>query len=147
MGMLNGYGTYIIIGLVIAWIAQLGLSLWQMRRFYKRRGELRKVGRVSVGLAGSTYKGKIYTIISVDENDRVVVAEELSGITVFANLKPVDQVVGMSLQDLLEEEPSINIKKKTWASFMNAAQQFFPVVEEAKTLEEDKSIESKAQIT
>lgn len=137
---MTGYGSYLIIGLVVAWIAQLGLSLLQTKRFYGRRGELKKLGRVSVGLAGSTYKGKIYTVIVVDENDRIINAEKLSGMTVFANLKPVPEIVGLSLEDLLQEEPQIKIKKKIWESFKNAANQFFPV-DEVK-LEEDKSIES-----
>ena len=142
---MTGYGTYIIVGLAVAWIAQLGLSLFQMKRFYKRRGVLRKLGRASVGLSGSTYKGKVYTIIVVDENDQVIIGEKLSGITVFANLKPVPEVVGLSLEDLLQEEPQNAIKKKVWNSFTNAANQFFPA-EEIK-LEEDKSIEGNKQLT
>lgn len=128
-----GPGAFMIIALAIAWIAQLGLSLWQMRRFYHRRGELRKLGRASVGLAGGTYKGKVYTIIVVDENDKITHAEKLSGITIFANLKPVPQVVGLSLKDLLQEEPGAKIPKKIWESFRNAADHFFSDKKEEST--------------
>ncbi|MEN8240511.1 MAG: transcriptional regulator GutM [Chloroflexota bacterium] len=134
-------GTIIIIALVVAWITQLGMSLLQMRRFHRRMAELRKLGRASVGLAGGTYKGKVYTVIVLDDDDQITHAEKLSGITVFANLKPVPQVVGMSLEDLLLEEPQARVSKKAWESFRNAANHFFPEDETDESLEGEEQLD------
>jgi len=126
----TGMNTLLIIGLVSAWILQLGLSLWQMRRFHARVRELRKDGRVSVGLEGGTYKGKVYTVLVIDEQEKVRHAEKLSGITVFEGLKPVPALVGQPVALLLNEGAEFPIRKKVLASFRKAAEAFYPTPDE-----------------
>lgn len=121
----NGNLTYILIALIAAWVVQLGLSLWQMKRFYRRMGELRKNGRASVGLEGNQYKGRVYTVLVLDDEDRITHAEKLSGITVFANLKPVPELVGQPVSALMKDEAEFPLRKKVLASFRKAAEAFF----------------------
>lgn len=118
----------IIIALVVAWVAQLSLSLQQMRRFYSRMAELREEGRTSFGLEGSKYQGRVYTVLVVDKNDKITHAEMLSGLTVFATLQPVPNLVGLSLNALMLNEFEVPIKKKVLASFKKAAKAFYEEV-------------------
>lgn len=118
----------IIIALVVAWVAQLSLSLQQMRRFYSRMAELREEGRTSVGLEGSKYQGRVYTVLVVDKNDKITHAEMLSGLTVFATLQPVPNLVGLSLNALMLNEFEVPIKEKVLASFKKAAKAFYEEV-------------------
>lgn len=129
----NGNLTYILIALVAAWMVQLGLSLWQMKRFYRRMGELKKSGRASVGMEGNQYKGRVYTVLVLDDKDVITHAEKLSGITVFASLKPVPELVGQPVSALMEEKAEFPLRKKVLASFRKAAEAFF---EEQNELDE-----------
>lgn len=118
--MRNPIGSLFIV-LALAWVLQLGLSLLQTRRFHRRVAELKRGGNVtSVGMAGSNWKRKIYGVLVVDEERNVVRAERMSGFTVFANLKPVDALSGMTLRRL-EGEPPAGVSNKMWAAFQNAA--------------------------
>ncbi|TFH36201.1 MAG: transcriptional regulator [Anaerolineales bacterium] len=117
--------TAIILLLVAAWIAQLVLSLWQTRRYFRRISTLRKDGTTSVGMAGSAWKRRIYAILVVDDTDKIVHAEQFSGWTVFAVLKPVPELVGHSLEEISEGEPeTFGIKKKMFLAFQNSASEF-----------------------
>lgn len=91
------------------WFIQIALSYRQARLFYKRMSSLRKHGLCATGLAGGHYRGRVYVVLVVDPTTlTVIIAEQLRGFTVFATLKPVEQLVGLSLETLTSPEiPSI----------------------------------------
>ena len=111
----------ILFGLVGMWILQFGLAFWQMRRFYGRLTSLRHDGLTAVGLSGNRYKGRAYAVLTVDENNRIVHAEKFSGWTIFAGLKPVPELIGMSLDEVLAQSTTLPVDKKLQAAFANAA--------------------------
>lgn len=112
----------IVLMLAAAWLLQIWLSSQQMRSFHKKSQQLRRMGtHMSIGLAGTTYRRKVYTALVTDAEDRVVAAEELGGWTVFAGSKPVPAVVGLSLAEVGKGEPPAGVSKKTWASLDHAA--------------------------
>ncbi len=112
----------IFIVLAFVWILQLLLSILQTQRFNKRVAELRREGCVtSVGLAGSNWKRKVFAVLVVDARRMIVSAEQLSGFTVFAKLRPVPGVLGLPMQ-CLDGEPLEGISKKTWQAMNNAAE-------------------------
>ncbi|NOX61961.1 MAG: transcriptional regulator [Chloroflexi bacterium] len=112
----------LIILIAIAWALQLALTLWQTRRFYRRLYELRRDGRSAIGMAGSIYRGRIYVILVVSEDNIIRHAEKLSGWTVFASLRPVPILVGKPLDLLLKEtDDSLSLSKKEREAFLNAA--------------------------
>ncbi len=114
--------TAIILLLVAAWIAQLGLALWQTRRYLRRLAVLRKDGTTSVGMAGSAWRKRVYAVLVVDDAGKIIHAEQFSGWTVFATLKPVPDLVGHTLAEILEGEPeTFGIKKKIFLAFQNSA--------------------------
>jgi DNA-binding transcriptional regulator of glucitol operon len=121
---------------IVAWVLQLVLSTFQYRRYYGRLRELRKEGdRTAVGMVGSNWKTKAYGVLVVDKNDVILRAEKLSGWTVFANLKPVEGVVGLPIQALEAEEPIPGVRKRIWHA-----------LQEAKTyLDEEEAKEENAE--
>ena len=119
--MLNQFG-YVFLLLALAWIGQLALSLLQTRRFYRQVAQLRQGSYASaIGLAGSTWKRKVYGVLVVDTDLRVIRAGQLSGFTVFASLKPVSEVTGLHLDRIEEETPVTGVSQKLWSAFQNAA--------------------------
>jgi len=114
--------TLIIGGLVVMWLLQLGLSYWQMRRFYRRVAELRRRGTVSIGMEGSMWRRRQYAVLVVDEQERIVHAEQLSGWTVLASLKPVAGVAGRTLAELFDDQATWPVKPKLRLALRNAAQ-------------------------
>jgi DNA-binding transcriptional regulator of glucitol operon len=73
-------------------------------------------------MAGSFLKGRIYTVIVIGEDDVIVNAEKLSGMTVFSTLKPVTELVGQNINDILDETKAFSITKKERESFIVAIQ-------------------------
>lgn len=119
--MLNNVGVvFLVLGL--AWVGQLGLTLLQMRRFYRDSARMREGSYASgTGLAGSTWKRKVYGVIVVDEHLNIMRAGKLSGFTVFAGMQPVPSIVGLPLSRIEEETPVNGVSRKLWTAFQNAA--------------------------
>ena len=90
---------------LLLWLVQLALAYRQARLFYKRSSILRKRGLSATGLAGGRYRGRAYVVLVVHpRTHKVIVAEVLRGLTVFARLKPVVQLEGRSLEELANPE-------------------------------------------
>ena len=90
---------------LLLWLVQLALAYRQARLFYKRISSLRRRGPSATGLAGGRYRGRVYVVLVVHPTThKVIVAEVLRGLTVFAKLKPVVQLEGRSLEELVNPE-------------------------------------------
>lgn len=90
---------------LVLWLVQLALSYRQARLFSKRIRELRKLGLCATGLAGGMYRGRTYVALVAQPLTRnIVKVELLQGLTIFARLKPVAQLEGYQLDDLLHEQ-------------------------------------------
>ena len=130
-------GSTIIIIFVVAWVIQYALTFFQMRRYNKRLSELKKLGPTAVGLSGSMYKRRAYGVLVFDDKDTIIRAEQFSGWTVFAGLKPVKELEGLTLNDVKKESVELPISKKIRSAFINAVDQ----VEAARK----KAVEAAAQ--
>lgn len=92
---------------LLAWLVQLALAYRQARVFYKRVSNLRKLGRCATGLAGGRYRGRVYvTLVAHPLTHRILKAEAMQGLTVFATLKPIPPLEGRSLEELLDTHNS-----------------------------------------
>lgn len=118
--MVSSNITIIILGLAAAWFAQVLLSGWQTRRFFERTRLLRKDGLLSIGAAGGMYRGRLFVVLVINQNDQIVHAEQMSGWTIFAQLKPVSELKGLFLSELMDESKSIPVRDKTLKAFRNA---------------------------
>ena len=117
---MNNVYTCLILGLAAAWFLQLFLSTHQLRRFYTRFGELRKAGRCAIGMEGSIYRRRVYAVLVADDEDKVTHAEQLSGWTVFAKLRPVELLVGHSLVEITDGQIE-GVPPKIRRAFQRAA--------------------------
>src|SRR5215207_3850549 len=89
-----GFGWFFIL-LGVLWLLQLLLAYQQAQRFMARSRALRRRGRVSIGASPRRVRGRAYVVIAVGPDDRITAAEALSGITVFANARPVPALLGL----------------------------------------------------
>ncbi len=112
----------VVLLLAGAWLLQIFLSSRQMARFHRKTQEWRREGAaMAIGLAGTTYRRKTYGVVVVDEDWKVVKAGRLSGFTVAASLKPVEQAIGMTVDQVGRGEPPPGVEAKTWAALDHAA--------------------------
>lgn len=126
--------TTLIVGLAVAWFVQYVLSFWQMRRFYGRIAELRKLGTVSIGMEGSAWKRRQYAVLVVDREKRIVRAEQLSGWTVLAALRPIRGLEGRGLAELNDDSVELPIsgQRKLLLACRNAAKHIYEAEERAR---------------
>lgn len=114
--------TSILLALGLVWIINLTLSGFQTKRFHQRVIQLRKHGSyTAVGQSGTNIKLKQYVVLVVDTDEddgveKVIVAERLSGVTVFANLKPVPELVGRTLAEIEDGDRPASVSEKTWSA-------------------------------
>lgn len=109
---------------LLAWLLQLALAYRQARLFYKRVSKLRKLGRCATGLGGGRYRGRVYVTLVVHPlTHHVIKAEHLKGWTVFASLKPVPELEGHSLEELLAPNAVIEgVSQKVMDAARSAAE-------------------------
>ena len=107
--------------LVVMWALQFGVTYFQMKKYTKRLKLIRQDGLTSVGMSGGKYKGRTYGILTVDDNNQVIHAEKMAGWTNFSNLRPVPDLVGLNLDQILDENLELPISKKLHLAFRTAA--------------------------
>lgn len=116
-------GLTIALILAGAWLVQIVLSNIQMKRFHATTQRLRKTGtRMAIGLAGSTYRRKVYTAVVTDDDDTVTAGGRLGGFTVAASMRELPEIIGMHIDRVGKGEPPEGIDQKTWASLDHAAE-------------------------
>jgi glucitol operon activator protein len=127
---MNTIQTLVIVAL-LAWLLQLALAYRQARVFYRRITTLRKLGRCATGLAGGRYRGRTYVALVANPRTRIIIkAEQLRGLTVFASLKPVPQLEGRSLDDLLAN-PATSVLEGVPAPVIEAARSAASAIQES----------------
>jgi DNA-binding transcriptional regulator of glucitol operon len=136
MTPLDRTASVIVLALGIGWLLQFFLSYFQLRRFYRRIGELRRGGKlVSIGVSGTAWRRRQYAVLVVDpETKRIDHAEQLSGWTVLAHLKPVRGLQGKAVEELLREDAvwPPHISRKLAAALQNAARYILEFQKEEK---------------
>jgi DNA-binding transcriptional regulator of glucitol operon len=142
----------VILALGIAWGIQYGLAYFQLKRFYRRINELRRLGTVSIGKGGSTWRLKIYVVLVVDKEKRIVHVEQLSGWTILAKLRPLPGLEGRPVQDLFDDTLALPVTQKQLLALRSAAE-FIIEAEERKnkkkksTEEEEDAVENEENTT
>lgn len=100
---------FIILG--SAWILQAILGLIQVRNFSRELISLRKQGKVVMGKAkGGFYAGTVLVLV-IGENEKIINAKKMQGVTVFSRMKEYSVFNNMSLNELNEKRDSLKINK------------------------------------
>jgi DNA-binding transcriptional regulator of glucitol operon len=87
-------------GLAACWAVQGWLVMRQTKRFNAHLSGLRKAGLTAVGRGGSRMRGFAYVALAANRDGRVTAAEAMSGVTVFARLRPAPEFVGRDVREL-----------------------------------------------
>ncbi len=124
----------IFVLLVVMWLLQFGLTFFQMRKYTARLKIIRQDGLTAVGMSGNKYKGRTYGVLTVDKDNRIIHAEKMSGWTTFSNLRPVADLVGLTIEQVLDEDNPLPISKKLRLAFQQAANDLLEA-QEGKTSE------------
>ena len=137
----------IFVLLVVMWVLQFGLTYIQMRKYTARLKIIRQDGLTAVGMSGTKYKGRTYGVLTIDDDKKVIHAEKMSGWTNFSNIRPVTDMVGLTIEQILDENIDHPISNKLLLAFQNAAKDLLEA-KEGKTGEnntnppkEDESID------
>ena len=132
---------FIILAMGIAWSIQYGLAYLQLKRFYRRVSELRRLGTVSTGKAGSAWRRRVFTVLVVDRDRIIQHVEQLSGWTVFANLKPLTGLEGRPMSDLFDDSLVLPVTHKQLLALRNAAEFIIQLDDRKKVKSEEKEAE------
>ena len=111
----------IFVLLVIMWGLQFAMTYVQMRKYTKRLKIIRQDGLTAVGMGGSRYKGRAYGILTIDDDNKIIHAEKMAGWTNFAGLRPVPDLVGMNIEEIVADDAELPVSKKLTVAFQNAA--------------------------
>ncbi len=87
----------IILGL---WILQGILSYIQINHYRKRFSCLRKKGRVLVGQQKGKLRGGSIVMLVINDDDKIIDAEEMKGFTVFNKFKKKNEIIGKSINNM-----------------------------------------------
>ncbi|OXX66616.1 transcriptional regulator GutM [Vibrio sp. V03_P4A6T147] len=80
-----------------AWMIQIVLGYLQIRSFNRMLQSMTHKGKVKIGRTQSRWKPRTVLVLVEDEDQHVVDAQVMKGISVFARPKTLDQLIGQSL--------------------------------------------------
>ena len=120
----------IFLSLGVLWLLQLVLAYQQAQRFMQRARALRRQGRVSIGASRRQLRGRAYVVVAVGPDDRVMAAEALRGVTVFANARPVPALLGLPAAELAAGAPVPGLTPRVLAAAHSAAAAIHPKLRE-----------------
>jgi DNA-binding transcriptional regulator of glucitol operon len=120
----------IFLTLGLLWLLQLVLAYQQAQRFMRRTRVLRRQGRVSIGASRRQLRGRAYVVVAVGPDDRVMAAEALRGVTVFANARPVPALLGLPAAELAAGAPVPGLTPRVLAAAHSAAAAIHPKLRE-----------------
>ena len=98
-----GWIGYLILALALVWLLQIVGTYFQMRHYREVLGGItreRTEGYVGVGNAKARLGKGVILILVVDQNDLVVKALRMRGMTVFARFREAPELLGMRLDEL-----------------------------------------------
>jgi DNA-binding transcriptional regulator of glucitol operon len=91
----------VVAGLVVAaWIVQIVLSYRQAIEFAHRIAEMRRLGKVAVGLGRGRLRSRVYAVVAVGADERVMGAEVLRGWSTLSKSKPIAGLPGLPYERL-----------------------------------------------
>jgi len=113
---------WILFLIAVMWVFQLYLAVKQSQRFSNDLREIRTPGTTTtVGMGGYRYRGGRAFVAMAQKDGEVTGARILSGLTVFANSKPFEDIVGHKLTDLAEGKGLENQRFKVVEATKHAA--------------------------
>jgi DNA-binding transcriptional regulator of glucitol operon len=93
---------FLIVVLAVVWMLQSFFVYRQGKAFMRRIHELRQQGRVAIGVGYNRFRIRTFIVVVADSTDRVARIERLSGLTIFARVRPVERYSGLPLTEVVD---------------------------------------------
>lgn len=93
----------IIISLGLAYVIQFLLTMLQMKNFNLNFRDLRRMGRVAIGKKKGGFVAGSIAMFAIDDNGIILKGLYLSGVTVLARFKELNEFNGIDIAALKEE--------------------------------------------
>lgn len=81
---------------IVAWVAQIGMSFFQIRAFNRMIQSMSHKGKVKIGRTKSRWKARTILVLVEADDGAIVDAKVLNGVTVFARPKTVPELIGQA---------------------------------------------------
>ena len=92
----------LIVALAISYLAQVGLSFYQMKDFALTYGALRRRGKVAIGKRKAALSAGSIALFLLADDGTIVEARAMSGLTVLARFKPLEGYAGAHIRGVAE---------------------------------------------
>lgn len=89
---------FVLIG--AAWIGQMILGVFQIKYFNKHFKEMRKLGKVVIGKNKGKVRAGVIVLIAIDEDSKIIKAEKMQGISVFARIRALKILENKNLLEI-----------------------------------------------
>lgn len=86
----------------ILWLVQVVLTYFQITHYNKRILELKDKGVVAIGRSKGVINAGAIVILVADEDGRIIDAEIMKGISVFARFKKMRKLIGKHIEEVSE---------------------------------------------
>lgn len=90
----------LIVALAISYLAQVGLSFFQMKDFASTYGSLRRRGKVAIGKRKAAFSAGSIALLLIDAEGMVTEARAMSGLTVLARFRPLHGFDGLHISQI-----------------------------------------------
>lgn len=94
----------ILISFAVAYFIQLVFTLIQMKNFNMNFKKLRSLGRVSIGKKKGGFLAGSISMFAINDNGIILGGVCMSGVTVLARFKEINQLNGMNISSICEDD-------------------------------------------
>lgn len=84
-----------------AWLGQIALGWWQMKRFNEALAQLPAHERIGIGRSAGRFTPRAVLVISVDSRNIITRNFVMKGITVFSQPVSDDALCGLNIENLV----------------------------------------------
>lgn len=127
----------VLISLGIAYVLQFLLTMIQMKDFNLNFRDLRKMGRVAIGKKKGGFVAGSIVMFAIDDEGIILKGMCLSGVTVLARFKEINDFNGVDITTITEEQVK-SYSKQVQKAILDASSNYITITN-CGEIEEEKS--------
>ena len=127
----------VIIAFGLAYVVQFLLTMMQMKNFNLNFRDLRRMGRVAIGKKKGGFVAGSIAMFAIDDEGIILKGMCLSGVTVLARFKEFNELNGIDIATITEEQVK-KYSKQIQKSILDASYNYITITG-GGTIEEAKS--------
>lgn len=127
----------VLVSLGIAYVLQFLLTMIQMKDFNLNFRDLRKMGRVAIGKKKGGFVAGSIVMFAIDDKGIILKGMYLSGVTVLARFKEINDFNGVDISTITEEQVK-SYSKQVQKAILDASSNYITITN-CGEIEEEKS--------